>query len=276
MNTRIEPLVEGESLLPSHTLCLACGSLFKFRKSKKYCSARCRKAESKRRERQHTPSNAKSSYDKARQQEEKFELALRMSERLYTLPPEERLGYIERIIQLARNGDSPIIRDILTTPKLLKPNPEERWLFYRKRPSVYCTIAQAANRYTLSSPWRSSVDRVVKGLVPDPATGEVLKDGSSDDQGQGFQSSKQKASTPLIEEENLGRPPCHPWYGLGDRYPKEPQPRTNIGELEENSKPNETITWAELNAAVENAITAAIEASKHSKLPHRPPPNWGC
>ncbi len=192
---------------------------------------------------------------------------------MYTLPPEERLGYIERIIQLARNGDSPIIRDILTTPKLLKPNPEERWLFYRKRPSVYCTIAQAANRYTLSSPWRSSVDRVVKGLVPDPATGEVLKDGSSDDQGQGFQSSKQKASTPLIEEENLGRPPCHPWYSLGDRYPKEPQPRTNIGELKENSLPNETITWDELNAAIENAITAAIEASKHSKLPHRPPPN---
>ncbi len=282
MNTRIEPPVEGESLLPSHTLCLACGSLFKFRKSKKHCSARCRKAESKRRERQQTPSNAKSSYDKARHQEEKFELALRMSERLYTLPPEERLGYIERIIQLARNGASPIIRDILTTPKLLKPNPEERWLFYRKRPRAYCTIAQAANRYTLNSPWRSSVDRVVKGLVPDPATGEVFEDGSSDDQGQGFQSSKQKASTPLIEEENLGRPPCHPWYGpyhpwygLGDRYPKEPQPRTNVEELEENSKPRETVNWDELIASVENAITAAVEASKHSKLPHRPQPDWG-
>ncbi len=187
MNTRIKPPVEGESLLLSHTLCLACGSFFSFRKNKSYCSARCRKAESKRRERQQTPANAKSSCHKARQQEEKFELALRMAEKLYTSPPEERLGYIEAIIQLARNGDSPIIRDILTTPKLLKPNPEERWLFHRKQPRAYCTIAQAANRYTLGSPWCTSVDRVVKGLVPDPATGEVFEDGSSDDQGRGFQ-----------------------------------------------------------------------------------------
>lgn len=200
MNKLIEPLAEGENSLPSHTLCPACGAIFKFRKNKTYCSARCRKTESKRRERVQKPANAKSSYDKARQQEEKFELALRMAEELYTQPPEERLGYIEKIIQLARNGVSPIIRDILTTPKLLRPNPEERWLFYRKQPRAYCTIAQAANRYTLSSPWGTSVDRVVKGLVLDPATGEVFEDGTSDDKGPGFQPPQQKASTPLIEE----------------------------------------------------------------------------
>lgn len=199
MNAIIEPLVEGDSPLPSHTLCPACGALFKLRRNKTYCSPRCRKTASKRKQRRQAPANATYSFIKAREQHEKFELAERMAETLYTMPPGERLGYIETIIQLARNGYSPKVRDILTTPQLIKPNPRDRYLFYRGRPQVYCTIAQAANRYTIWSPWRSSVDRVVKGFVDDPPTGEVFDDGNIDD-GRGFLSSRKSVDTPTIEQ----------------------------------------------------------------------------
>lgn len=181
----IEPEVGEVVSPPSQSVCPNCASLFPYRSNKTYCSPRCRDAAKKRKARRKNPTNASHSISKARAQHEKFELAERMAERLYSMPPFERLGYLDTIIRLARNGHSPLVRDILTTPQLIRPNPTHTYLFYRGRPSVYCTISQAANRYTVWSPWRSTVDRVVKGLVPEPPTGVVRKDGTVDG-GRGF------------------------------------------------------------------------------------------
>lgn len=178
----IEPLeVEGSSSLPTHTLCPSCGNLFPYRSNKTFCSANCRKAHSKRAERRSKPVNAANYRSKAEHQYRKFDLAMRMAERLYTMPPGQRLGYIEAIIQLARGGHAPLVRDILTTPQLLRPDPSDRFMFWRRAPKAYLTISQAANRYCLRSPWAASVDRVVTGKVPEPPTGEVFPDGTIDE-----------------------------------------------------------------------------------------------
>jgi len=194
----------GESVSPpTQSLCPNCGNLFPYRSNKTYCSSNCRKAHSKRQSRRETPVNARYNFTKAREQYEKFELAERLAERLYSIPPRDRLGYLESIIRLARDGHCPKVRDILTTPQLIRPNPQNRYLFYRGRPSVYCTIAQAANRYTVWSPWSSTVDRVVKGLAAEPPTGEVYEDGTVDDDGRGFKGriagSRKSVVTPNID-----------------------------------------------------------------------------
>ncbi|WP_073257439.1 hypothetical protein [Shimia gijangensis] len=95
-----------------------------------------------------------------------------MAETLYTMPPGQRLGYIEEIIQLARSGQCPRIRKILTMPALIRPDPTKKHLFYQGRKS-YCTISQAANRYCRASPWDAGIADVVRGKVPEPPTGEV-------------------------------------------------------------------------------------------------------
>ena len=158
----IEPEAVEVVSPPTQSLCPNCGTLFPYRSNKTYCSPRCRDAAKKRKARRKAPANAGHSYTKARQQHEKFELAERMAERLYSMPPRDRLGYLESIIRLARDGHSPRVRDILTTPQLIRPNPQNRYLFYR--------------------------GRVVKGLVPEPPTGEVFEDGTVDGGGPGFKS----------------------------------------------------------------------------------------
>jgi len=92
-----------------------------------------------------------------------------------TMPVGQRLGYIEEIVQLAKGGECPQLRKILTMPKLIRPNPQEKHLFYLGR-SSFCTISQAADRYCRSSPWKAGVAAVVRGEVPDPPTGEITEE----------------------------------------------------------------------------------------------------
>ncbi|GLO76575.1 hypothetical protein MACH18_36550 [Phaeobacter italicus] len=99
---------------------------------------------------------------------------MRLAETLYSLPPSRRLGYMEGLVQMARSGEHPKLRKVLTNPNLVKPNPVEKHLFWRRSPA-YCTIAQAANRYCLSSPWGAPVQEVVRGETPDPPTGEAVE-----------------------------------------------------------------------------------------------------
>ncbi len=80
--------------------------------------------------------------------------------------------YLEGIIQLARSGQYPQVRRILTMPAFIRPHPDKKHLFPRGCRN-YCTISQAANRYCLMSPWNAGVAEVVRGEVPDPPTGEV-------------------------------------------------------------------------------------------------------
>ena len=157
----------------NQTNCPECGTAFPYRSNKRFCSSTCRKAESRKRQRKANPVNAKNSPSVRREQHEVFELAQRLAEKLYSLPPFERLGYIEHLVQLARSGDCPKLRKIMTNPNFIYPNPENKHLFWRGS-SVYCTIAQAADRYCRFSPWQASVAEVVRGEVPEPPTGEIL------------------------------------------------------------------------------------------------------
>lgn len=160
------------STTPPSTTCPECDDDFPYRSNKTFCSASCRKASSQRDRRQRQPANAGNSRSIRREQHEVFELASRMAETLYTMPPGQRLGYIEEIVQLARSGDCPQVRKILTMPALIRPNPEKKHLFFRGCRS-YCTISQAADLYCRSSPWNAGVVDVVRGEVPDPPTGEI-------------------------------------------------------------------------------------------------------
>lgn len=157
---------------PSSTTCPQCGDDFPYRSNKRFCSASCRKASSQRNRRKDQPANAANSRAIRREQHEVFELAARMAETLYTTPPGQRFGYIEEVVQLARSGQCPQVRRILTMPALIRPNPEKKHLFFRACPN-YRTISQAADHYCRNSPWNAGVAQVVRGEVPDPPTGEI-------------------------------------------------------------------------------------------------------
>lgn len=159
--------------LPSSIVCPECGRDFPYRSNKKFCSASCRKASSQRERRQRLPANAANSRTIRRDQHEIFDLAMRMAERLYSMSPFARFGYLEEIIQVARNGQCPKTRKILTMPALIRPNPNNKHLFYRRCPS-FCTISQAADIYCRVSPWNAGVAKVVRGEVPEPPTGEII------------------------------------------------------------------------------------------------------
>ena len=153
--------------------CAHCGDSFiRARKDKRFCRDTCRKLSSQRKCRLENPVNARNDRDARRCQLETFDLAFRMAERLYTMPPSDRLGYLKDIIDIARSGDSARTARVLTMPLLLRPDPTRTGLFWRRSPKAYLTIAQAANRYCLHF-WNASVVDVVRGLAPEPPTGEV-------------------------------------------------------------------------------------------------------
>lgn len=162
------------SISPTSRTCRNCGTAFPFRSNKTSCSASCRKALSQRERRKALPVNAANYGSIRREQHEVFELAMRMAESLYSMPPFDRLGYLEEVVQLARTGQSPKIRKILTMPTLLRPSPDKKHLFYRGCRG-HCTMSQAADRYCRMSPWNAGVVQVVRGEVPDPPTGEVIE-----------------------------------------------------------------------------------------------------
>jgi len=160
---------------PAVGVCLRCGVEFPFRSNRKFCSTRCRKASSQQTARAKTPANARNSPTVKREQYETYELARLLADNLYALPPFERLGYLEELIQQARSGRHPRLRRILTNPELIFPDRNKHFLFPRGWPVTYCTIAQAAERYCRWSPWRAGVASVVRGEVPEPDTGEIVE-----------------------------------------------------------------------------------------------------
>lgn len=159
--------------------CAECGKAFPYRSNKRFCSPTCRKAQSQKRQRKANPVNAQNCRTTRREQHEVYELADRLAETLYSLPPAERLGYMEELVQLARSGAQPKLRKIMTNPMLIYPDLQDKKLFWRGE-TVYCTIAQAADRYCRQSSWQASVSKVVRGQVPEPPTGEVPLDLNGD------------------------------------------------------------------------------------------------
>ena len=120
-----------------------------------------------------TPVNSKNSKCKKREQYELFDTALRLAEILYTLPPSERLGFMERLVLSARSGEHPKLKQILTMPTLLKANCENELLFWRHAPANHRTISQAANNYCKRF-WKRNVIFVMNNPDYQPNTGEVI------------------------------------------------------------------------------------------------------
>ena len=153
--------------------CPKCGKAFYGRSNKKFCSHKCRKLFSQQTIRATTPVNSKNSKCKKREQYELFDKALRLAEMLYTLPPHERLGFMENLILMARSGKHPKLKQILTMPTLLKDNCENELLFWRQTPANHRTISQAANNYCKRF-WKRNVIFVMNNPEYQPNTGEVI------------------------------------------------------------------------------------------------------
>jgi len=146
------------------TVCPGCGEPFPYRSNKRTCSARCRTKVNR------TTQNGTESPSKRRQLIHRNDTAMVLAERLYSLPPCERLGYMQELIQRAREGDT-WLREVLSNHRLIKPNPiYDRKLFYRRNPE-YRTISQAAQNYCKRF-WKANVWEVVHNKVPEPPTGE--------------------------------------------------------------------------------------------------------
>ena len=153
--------------------CAECDATFLQRnKNQKYCSSRCRKDRYQRADREKYPTNAATSPATARRQYEFYQRALDLAEQLYSLPPNQRLRFINSLVEAARTDDR-VLANIFTNPKFLYPDLEEKWIFYRRCPRSYVTISQAANAYCHRF-WGAPVTEVVRGSVPEPATGEIF------------------------------------------------------------------------------------------------------
>src|SRR6056297_1816334 len=161
--------------MDDESTCPQCEGSFPFRSNKRFCSPTCRKLHSQQRARSERPANAGNSRTIRRDQEELFDLAMRMAEDLYTRPPGRRLGYLKDAVDLARSGRCSKVRKLLTFPALLRPDPEKKGLFWRRSPAAYRTISQAADRYCRTF-WGAGDVAVVRGAVPEPPTGEVVDD----------------------------------------------------------------------------------------------------
>jgi len=154
-----------ERLEEDFSNCLHCLKPFKYRKSKMYCSSNCRQYACRPKQ------NSQCSVTKRRKNLMLFDKAMRLAEILYSLPPQERLGFIKTLIDEARAGNISL-REILSNHMLRHPDPnKDRWMFYRGS-WAYCTIAQAAQNYCKRY-WHQDVSDVVYCRCPEPPTGEV-------------------------------------------------------------------------------------------------------
>jgi len=146
--------------------CLHCHCEMSYRANKKYCSDQCRQYGNR------SKQNSQSSPAKARQNYELFDTARLMADRLYDLPPFERLGHMKALIDEARGGNTQL-RELLSNFRLRNPSNNERWL-YARGSREYMTIAQAANAYCYRF-WGTHVTNVVYDRCDEPEIGEVLQ-----------------------------------------------------------------------------------------------------
>ena len=145
--------------------CLHCRSEMTSRSNKKYCSDKCRQYGNRNKQ------NSANSSAVARRNYVLFDTARLMADRLYNLPPSERLGHIKALIDEARTGNTQL-RELLSNHRLRNPSDSERWLHARGS-RQYCTIAQAANAYCFRF-WGTHVTDVVYDRCDEPETGELL------------------------------------------------------------------------------------------------------
>lgn len=88
---------------------------------------------------------------------------------LYNLPKGEQLGFMKKLVDDARAGNSKL-RRILSNKYLRHPPKDAEWLYPY---GCHLTIAQSANRYCWRY-WGANVTDVVYGRCEEPETGEVI------------------------------------------------------------------------------------------------------
>ncbi|WP_435669654.1 hypothetical protein [Maritalea sp.] len=154
------------------SICPTCEAEFTPRRSnQKYCSENCRKANYQRKDRLTNPKNSWGSPTKRYDNRILFDRTMLMTEKLYSMKPSERLGYIKGLIDEARSGNSDL-REILTNKYILGAGPEQMRLFWRQC-RAYPNIVKCANSYCRKF-WNAGVIDVVKGIAPEPETGELV------------------------------------------------------------------------------------------------------
>ncbi|MDB4112057.1 hypothetical protein N9571_05845 [Yoonia sp.] len=118
-------------------ICPTCKLRFEPKRSNhKYCTTSCQKNASR---------GSRKTENKSRN-ELHYGRALDLAELIYASPPNKRLGIMKMILEAAR-GEDAALRNILRDPKLLGAAPTDKHLFYRRCPSSYRTISQAADAY---------------------------------------------------------------------------------------------------------------------------------
>lgn len=131
-----------QEVRPDTAKCRHCGTEFKYRKNKLYCGKTCTKAASRAEDKK---SNPLPQYSEIYRYTRTNELAYEFVDRYYTMPKSEREAYILQVLNSAM--DDKTRRDLLTSPNLLKPNLENRWLFWKHRAYDTLTISEIVNRY---------------------------------------------------------------------------------------------------------------------------------
>lgn len=156
---------QAGSLTP--TLCPSCCNPFQPQRSnQRYCSRPCQKNASR------GSRTVADSWEERHRSSAHYTRALRLAYDIYTLRPDKRLGFMASLIDAARTSDAQL-RSILTDPLLLSASRETPGLFFRRCPSSYKTISQAADSYCRKF-WGHGVRAVIYGRCPEPATGEVI------------------------------------------------------------------------------------------------------
>lgn len=217
---------KGSAKLLGQSLCTVCGCFFNFRANKTYCSAKCRKKAFKkscqRDARYHINTQ---SVDAKKRKELLYDLNSVLSERLYTMRPEARLGYIEEVLQYARTGACGLLTELLKNKKFQYPKTSNRRMFFRGQPRSYCSFPQACNRYLIVSPHSMYLSQFLQ--MPEdhegPHTGEVYGENSVDVGGDGggwsrvYANHRQKGKAlPEYKTKGTLEDPTghyiHPWY----------------------------------------------------------------
>lgn len=155
------------------SICPTCNAQFVAgRSNQKYCSGNCRKNRYQKEYRSKNPQNSQHSPTVKRDNMEIIDTAMRLTEMLYTMKPDQRLGFVKEIIDAARSGNARL-RKILTNEYLLAAGLDKKRLFWRgcwNSPN----ITKVANKYCRKF-WNAGVIDVVRGEAPEPPTGECIE-----------------------------------------------------------------------------------------------------
>ena len=127
----------------SEITCENCGTIVVVRrKTRRFCSDRCRKDSHQRKSRAETPINASNSPSERYEQMREFELNMRLSEEYYSTPLKDRGNYLVGLIRWAVDHGGRVKR-ILTNKIWHEANPAvDRHMCWRNNP----TLAQQAHQ----------------------------------------------------------------------------------------------------------------------------------